>query len=232
MPPKDDDNSSTKEVVTKKQKQMLNREELDLSVIAEAFGGFVLEPTDLMELRGAARLIKDPKVLKDLERLYRSNSPKLFVPSKPKPVIIPVKPGPTKPGPKTKPEPEIKPTKPEPKTKPTKPEPKTKPTKPEPEPKRDPKPEPEPEPKAPTIKPPSKAQTGISLPNIFRLPSGQNLGQSAIVIPQSKPQPQPVRIPTRTRTKTKDKPKPDRKPFRFKPPESGTLYLGRRQNPQ
>jgi len=43
MPPKDDDNSSTKEVVTKKQKQMLNREELDLSLIAEAFGGVIME---------------------------------------------------------------------------------------------------------------------------------------------------------------------------------------------
>jgi len=50
MPPKDDDNSSTKEVVTKKQKQMLNREELDLSLIAEAFGGVVItESTDLVE---------------------------------------------------------------------------------------------------------------------------------------------------------------------------------------
>ena len=44
MPPKDDDDpKSTKEVVTKKQKQMLNREELDLSLIAEAFGGVVVE---------------------------------------------------------------------------------------------------------------------------------------------------------------------------------------------
>jgi len=44
MPPKDDDDpKSTKEVVTKKQKQMLNREELDLSLIAEAFGGLLLE---------------------------------------------------------------------------------------------------------------------------------------------------------------------------------------------
>jgi len=44
MPPKDDeDPKSTKEVVTKKQKQMLNREELDLSLIAEAFGGVIME---------------------------------------------------------------------------------------------------------------------------------------------------------------------------------------------
>jgi len=51
MPPKDDDDpKSTKEVVTKKQKQMLNREELDLSLIAEAFGGVVItESTDLVE---------------------------------------------------------------------------------------------------------------------------------------------------------------------------------------
>ena len=44
MPPKDDDDpASTKEVVTKKQKQLLNREELDLNLIAESLGGFVIE---------------------------------------------------------------------------------------------------------------------------------------------------------------------------------------------
>ena len=44
MPPKDDeDPKSTKDVVTKKQKQLLNREELDLSLIAEAFGGVIVE---------------------------------------------------------------------------------------------------------------------------------------------------------------------------------------------
>jgi len=277
MPPKDDDDpKSTKEVVTKKQKQMLNREELDLSLIAEAFGGVVItESTDLVEFfkirKFLRRLAKsdadadmrdvpfesDPNIRrikgqKILDRLLGSpptntafnivniakRSPRLaaalyafeptpvadatldaarkrgdlfvppkpkpgFVPSKPKPSIIPVKPGPPKRGPKTKPEPE---------------------------PKRDPKPEPKPEPKAPTIKPPSKTQTRIGLPDIFKFPSGQNLGQSTIAIPQ--PQPQSAQTPTRTRTTTKDKPKRDRKPFRFNPPEGGTLYLGRRQNPQ
>ena len=44
MPPKDDeDPKSTKDVVTKKQKQLLNREELDLSLVAEAFGGVIVE---------------------------------------------------------------------------------------------------------------------------------------------------------------------------------------------
>lgn len=44
MPPKDDDDpKSTKEVVSKKHKQMLNREELDLSLVAEAFGGIIVE---------------------------------------------------------------------------------------------------------------------------------------------------------------------------------------------
>ena len=44
MPPKDDDEpKTTKEVVTKKHKQMLNREELDLSLIAEALGGVLSE---------------------------------------------------------------------------------------------------------------------------------------------------------------------------------------------
>ena len=49
MPPKDDDEpKTTKEVVTKKHKQMLNREELDLSLIAEALGGVISEA----EVRG------------------------------------------------------------------------------------------------------------------------------------------------------------------------------------
>jgi hypothetical protein len=44
MPPKDDDDpASTKEVVTKKQKQLLNREELNLAAIAEAFDGILIE---------------------------------------------------------------------------------------------------------------------------------------------------------------------------------------------
>ena len=44
MPPKDDeDPASTKEVVTKKQKQLLNREEMDLNLIAESLGGFIIE---------------------------------------------------------------------------------------------------------------------------------------------------------------------------------------------
>lgn len=44
MPPKDDeDPKTTKDVVSKKHKQMLNREELDLSLVAEAFGGIIAE---------------------------------------------------------------------------------------------------------------------------------------------------------------------------------------------
>lgn len=44
MPPKDDDDpASTKEVVTKKQKQLLNREELDLNLIAESLGCYIIE---------------------------------------------------------------------------------------------------------------------------------------------------------------------------------------------
>ena len=43
MPPKDDDDpASTKDVVTKRQKQLLNREEMDLNLIAESLGGYVL----------------------------------------------------------------------------------------------------------------------------------------------------------------------------------------------
>jgi len=77
MPPKDDDNSSTKEVVTKKQKQMLNREELDLSLIAEAFGGVVItESTDLVEFFKKAgkflRRLANLDALADIEKDQKS----------------------------------------------------------------------------------------------------------------------------------------------------------------
>ena len=43
MPPKDDDDpASTKDVVTKRQKQLFNREEMDLNLIAESLDGYVL----------------------------------------------------------------------------------------------------------------------------------------------------------------------------------------------
>ena len=44
MPSKDDDDpASTKDVVTKRQKQLLNREEMDLNLIAESLDGVLLE---------------------------------------------------------------------------------------------------------------------------------------------------------------------------------------------
>lgn len=50
MPPKDDEEpKTTKEVVSKKHKQMLNREELDLSLIAEAFGGVLVEEPSVVQ---------------------------------------------------------------------------------------------------------------------------------------------------------------------------------------
>lgn len=92
MPPKDDeDPKSTKDVVTKKQKQLLNREELDLSLIAEAFGGVIVEAEIVQpSFKGTGRrsIIKkevptteDPK--EKLERLlsarrkdkYQTNKP-------------------------------------------------------------------------------------------------------------------------------------------------------------
>jgi len=39
----DDNKKTTKDVVNKKQKQMLNQEEIDPAKIAEAFGGYVVE---------------------------------------------------------------------------------------------------------------------------------------------------------------------------------------------
>jgi len=48
MPSKDDDDpASTKDVVTKRQKQLLNREEMDLNLIAESLGGVLLEAPNL-----------------------------------------------------------------------------------------------------------------------------------------------------------------------------------------
>ena len=63
MPPKDDDDpASTKEVVTKKQKQLLNREELNLAAIAEAFGGLLLEaPAKKGSGKGSDLPFKEPE---------------------------------------------------------------------------------------------------------------------------------------------------------------------------
>ena len=52
MPEKDgsDDKKSTKSVVNKKQKQLMNKEQLDLSNVAESFGGKIVgEPVELDE---------------------------------------------------------------------------------------------------------------------------------------------------------------------------------------
>ncbi len=52
MPEKDgsDDKKSTKSVVNKKQKQLMNKEQLDLSNVAESFGGEIVgEPVELDE---------------------------------------------------------------------------------------------------------------------------------------------------------------------------------------
>ena len=52
MPEKDgsDDKKSTKSVINKKQKQFMNKEQLDLSNVAESFGGRIVgEPVELDE---------------------------------------------------------------------------------------------------------------------------------------------------------------------------------------
>ena len=54
MPEKDgsDDKKSTKSVVNKKQKQLMNKEQLDLTSVAESFGGKIVgEPVELDEFR-------------------------------------------------------------------------------------------------------------------------------------------------------------------------------------
>ena len=84
MPPKDDDDpESTKEVVTKKQKQLLNREELNLAAIAEAFGGLLLEaPAKKGSGKGSDLPFKEPepdpvskKDAKKLQRMTRASGP-------------------------------------------------------------------------------------------------------------------------------------------------------------
>ena len=81
MPPKDDDDpASTKEVVTKKQKQLLNREELNLAAIAEAFDGILIERE--IETKGQQSLPgmgkkkkKGPKTVDVKKALERSMEP-------------------------------------------------------------------------------------------------------------------------------------------------------------
>ena len=56
MPEKDgsDDKKSTKSVVNKKQKQLMNKEQLDLTSVAESFGGRIVgEPVELDEAASA-----------------------------------------------------------------------------------------------------------------------------------------------------------------------------------
>ena len=62
MPEKDgsDDKKSTKSVVNKKQKQLMNKEQLDLTSVAESFGGQIVgEPVELDEMIGT---MEYPKV--------------------------------------------------------------------------------------------------------------------------------------------------------------------------
>ena len=81
MPPKDDDDpASTKEVVTKKQKQLLNREELNLAAIAEAFDGILIEreiePKGQQSLPGMGKKKKKgPKTVDVKKALERSMEP-------------------------------------------------------------------------------------------------------------------------------------------------------------
>ena len=82
MPPKDDDDpASTKEVVTKKQKQLLNREELDLNLIAESLGGFVIESRRNLSLVWGKSLVVMKRfgverIFGKTEKIKRSQYPK------------------------------------------------------------------------------------------------------------------------------------------------------------
>jgi len=209
MPPKDDDNSSTKEVVTKKQKQMLNREELDLSVIAEAFGGFVLEPTDLME-----KLKLNASDVRTILQMFKSAPAKLKLgQTAPGAIVkyVPPAKGVKKLTPLEKAELErlqsssIKDRKVD-------------------------------------VKTGQLAKVDVETGQIVvadpKVKTQDKTKTKTLTLPltRTQTQTQPVRTPIGgTRVKPKGKPTPTRKPFRpfmFKPPRGGTLYLGRRQNPQ
>jgi len=93
MPEKDgsDDKKSTKSVVNKKQKQLMNKEQLDLTSVAESFGGQIVgEPVELDEFRTGNPVIDGivtsgiagQKVGKFLDRLTK---PKLLPPPTIKP---------------------------------------------------------------------------------------------------------------------------------------------------
>ena len=82
MPEKDgsDDKKSTKSVVNKKQKQLMNKEQLDLSNVAESFGGKIVgEPVELDEIAvtGALATYYGATALAGLGASYWSNRKKI-----------------------------------------------------------------------------------------------------------------------------------------------------------
>ena len=102
MPPKDDDDpASTKEVVTKKQKQLLNREELDLNLIAESLGGYVVSE-DFRSLTGDAKeIIK--RIFGSVPRVNPGADPRDFLPDPESKVRNPKPKKPTPGGPRVNP---------------------------------------------------------------------------------------------------------------------------------
>jgi len=82
MPEKDgsDDKKSTKSVVNKKQKQLMNKEQLDLSNVAESFGGEIVgEPVELDEIAitGALATYYGATALAGLGAAYWANRKKI-----------------------------------------------------------------------------------------------------------------------------------------------------------
>ena len=102
MPPKDDDDpASTKEVVTKKQKQLLNREELDLNLIAESLGAYVVSE-DIKSLTGDPKeIIK--RIFGSVPRVTPGADPRDFLPDPESKVRNPKPKKPTPGGPRVNP---------------------------------------------------------------------------------------------------------------------------------
>ena len=74
----DDEKKSTKSVVNKKQKQFLNQEELDLTKIAEAFGGYLIEIEIKRDKSGTITDVETTAAEKELAKRAQEKQRKIF----------------------------------------------------------------------------------------------------------------------------------------------------------
>ena len=74
----DDEKKSTKSVVNKKQKQFLNQEELDLTKIAETFGGYLIEIEVKRDKSGTVIDVETTAAEKELAKRAQEKQRKIF----------------------------------------------------------------------------------------------------------------------------------------------------------